>query len=61
MIVSSPLKLEAESATLVRPSFTSAAPVGEHRLDLTLELTNLHTAPGQNLTVKLPLTVLSKP
>lgn len=61
MIVSSPLTLEAERATLVRPSFTSAAPAGEHRLDLTLEVTNLHTAPGQNLTVKLPLTVISKP
>jgi hypothetical protein len=57
MIISSPLKLEAESATFVRPSLTSAAPAGEHRLDLTLEVTNLHTAPGQNLTVKLPLTV----
>jgi 3',5'-nucleoside bisphosphate phosphatase len=57
MIVSSPVLLEAQSATFVRPSFTSSAPAGEQRLDLTLEVTNLHTAPGQNLTVKLPLTV----
>ena len=61
MIVSGPLTLGAESATLVGPSFTSAAPLGEHRIDLTLEVTNLHTAPGQNLTVKLPLTVVSRP
>jgi hypothetical protein len=57
MIVSSPLRLEAESVTLVRPSLTGAAPVGEHRVELTLEVSNLHTAPGQNLTVSLPLTV----
>ena len=61
MVVSSPLTLEAESATLVRPSFTSAVPAGEHRLDLTLEVTNLHTGPGENLIVKMPLTVVSKP
>lgn len=57
MIVSSPLTLDAESVTLVRPSLTGAAPAGEHRVDLMLEVTNLHTAPGQNLTVTLPLTV----
>ena len=57
MIVSSPLTLEAESVTFVRPSLTGAAPVGEHRVELTLEVANLHTAPGQNLTVRLPLTV----
>ena len=57
MIVSSPLTLEAESATFVRPSLTGEAPVGEHRVELTLEVSNLHTAPGQNLTVRLPLTV----
>jgi hypothetical protein len=26
-------------------------------VELTLEVSNLHTAPGQNLIVKLPLTV----
>ena len=56
LAVASPLKLEAESVTVVRPAF-GAAPAGEHQMELTLEVTNLHTAPGANLTVRLPLTV----
>ena len=57
MIFSSPLTLDAESVTFVRPPLTTTAPAGEHHVELTLEVSNLHTAPGQNLAVKLPLTV----
>jgi hypothetical protein len=57
MIFSGPLTLDAESVTFVRPPLTLAAPAGEHHVELTLEVSNLHTAPRQNLTVKLPLTV----
>lgn len=57
MIFSTPLTLDAESVTFVRPPLTGAVPAGEHRVELTLEVSNLHTAPGRNLTVKLPLTV----
>ena len=57
MIFSTPLTLDAESVTFVRPPLTAAAPAGEHHLELMLEVSNLHTAPGKNLIVKLPLTV----
>ncbi len=33
------------------------APAGSQRVDLELEVTNLHVAPGQNLAVKLPLQI----
>ena len=56
LAVPGPLKLEAESVTVVRPVFTAAVPPGDQRLELTIEVTNLHTGPGRNLIVKLPLT-----
>ena len=55
--VQGPLKLDAESVTVVRLSFGAGPPAGEHRIDLTFEVTNLHIGPGRNLTVRLPLTV----
>ena len=57
MIFSGPLTLDAESVSFVRPPLTAAAPAGEHQVELTLEVSKLHTAPGQNLTVNWPLTV----
>lgn len=57
LIVPSPLTLNAQTVTAVRLAFNGAAPSGEHRLELTFEVTNLHTGPGQNLIVRLPLTV----
>jgi hypothetical protein len=51
-----PLQFDAESLTVLRPGF-NAAPPGEHRIELQLEILNLHVAPGRNLTVTLPLTV----
>jgi hypothetical protein len=59
LIVPSPLTLNAQTVTPVRLAFSGAAPSGEQRLELTFEVTNLHTAPGQNLTVRVPLTVTS--
>jgi hypothetical protein len=56
LTVPGPLKLEAESVTVVRPVFSAPVPPGDQRLELTIEVTNLHTAPGRNLIVKLPLT-----
>jgi hypothetical protein len=56
LTVPGPVRLEAESVTVVRPVFTAAVPPGDHRLELTVEVTNLHTGPGRNLIVKLPLT-----
>jgi len=57
MIFSGPLTLDAESVSFVRPPLTTEAPAGEHHVELTLEVSNLHTAPGHSLVVKLPLTV----
>jgi 3',5'-nucleoside bisphosphate phosphatase len=57
LIVPPALTLDAESVTIVRPSFAAAASPGEHRLDLTFDVTNLHIAPGRSLPVRLPLTV----
>ncbi len=44
-IVFSPLRIGKE------------APAGHHRIDLELEVTNLHVAPGRNLVVRLPLEI----
>ena len=57
LIVPSPLTLHAQAVTAVRLALTGAAPPGEHRLELTFEVTNLHTAPGQNLSVRVPVAV----
>lgn len=52
-----PLTLDAERVTVLRPSFDAAAPAGEHRIEIELEVSNLHVGPGRNLTVTMPLTV----
>jgi hypothetical protein len=36
---------------------TKNAPSGRHGLNVELEITNLHTGPGRNLIVRLPLQV----
>jgi hypothetical protein len=51
------LQLDAERSILVRPSVAAGAPEGEHRVDLEVEVLNLHAAPGRNLTAVIPLTV----
>jgi hypothetical protein len=55
-----PVELGAESLTVLRPGF-SAPPAGEHRIELQLEVLNLHAAPGRNLTVTVPLRVVISP
>jgi hypothetical protein len=52
-----PLTLGAGSVTVLRPSFDAAAPAGEHRVEIEMEVTNLHIGPGRNLTVTMPITV----
>jgi hypothetical protein len=57
LVLTPPLQLNAESLTIIRPQLTSAFPGGEQRADVTLEVTNLHTGPGKNLMVKVPLVI----
>jgi hypothetical protein len=56
-VLESASPLFAESVTLLRPAVTADAPVGEHRIDLRLDVLNLHTGPGRHLSVVVPLTV----
>ena len=51
------ITLDAGSVTVLRPSFDAATPAGEHKIDLEMEVTNLHVGPGRNLTVTMPLVV----
>jgi len=57
LVITPPLQLNAESTTIVRPQLTGSAPSGDQRVELTIEVTNLHTGPGKNLRVKVPLTI----
>ena len=60
----SPAWLSLEAVT-VQPRVTSLlslrisrdAPAGRHQVALQVEVTNLHTAPGQELVVTLPLDI----
>ena len=56
-VLESASPLVAESVALLRPAVTADAPVGEHRVDLRLDVLNLHTGPGRHLSVVVPLTV----
>ena len=57
LVITPPLQISAESTAIVRPQVTANAPAGDQRVELTLEITNLHIGPGKNLTVKVPLTI----
>jgi hypothetical protein len=57
-VLTPPLQLAAESTTIIRPQLTGSAPSGDQRIELTLEVTNLHTGPGKNLLVKVPLRIV---
>lgn len=57
LILASTIQFDAQGVTFFRPAVTADAPAGEHRIDLQLEVLNLHVAPGRNLTAALPLTV----
>jgi hypothetical protein len=56
-VLESASPLVADSVTLLRPAVTANAPVGEHRIELRLDVLNLHTGPGRHLSVVVPLTV----
>jgi hypothetical protein len=56
-ILDSASPLVAESVALLRPAVTADAPAGEHRIELRLDILNLHTGPGRHLSVSVPLTV----
>lgn len=49
--------LPPERVTVLRPSGFAGAPAGESRIGLRFEVLNLHTAPGRNLEITMPLTV----
>ena len=57
LVLTPPLQLNADSTTIIRPQLTRDAPAGDQRVELMLEVTNLHTGPGRNLIVKVPLTI----
>lgn len=57
LVLASPERLEAERVTFLRPAVTAAAPEGEHRIELRLDVLNLHAGPDRQLAVTLPLTV----
>ncbi len=50
-------EVPAEQILALPLTLAPKTPPGSHRVELYYELTNLHTAPGQNLTVSIPLTV----
>jgi 3',5'-nucleoside bisphosphate phosphatase len=51
------MRLDAGGETVLRPGLDAATPAGEHKIELELEVSNLHVGPGRNLTVTMPLTV----
>ena len=56
-VLESASPLIAESVTLLRPAVTADAPAGEHRIELRLDVLNLHTGAGRDFSVVVPLTV----
>jgi 3',5'-nucleoside bisphosphate phosphatase len=56
-LVIAPTTLAAEAVTTVRPAVTESAPTDEQRVEVQLDVVNLHTAPDRSLVVTLPLTV----
>ena len=57
LLLPAPADLPAQAVTLLRPAYMPGMPAGEHRIQLQLEVMNLHPSPGRNLTVTVPLTV----
>jgi hypothetical protein len=56
-VLESASPLVAGAVALLRPAVTADAPAGEHRIELRLDVLNLHTGPGRHLSVVVPLTV----
>ena len=57
LILPAPAELPAGSVTVLRPSIMASAPRGDSPMDLMFEVMNLHTAPGRNLEIAMPLTL----
>ena len=57
LLLPAPADIAAETVTVLRPGFTAGFPAGEQKIEVQLEVMNLHPAPGRNLTITLPLTV----
>ena len=57
LVLIPPIQVAGESLTILRPGFTAAAPAGTHKVELQLEISNLHVAPDRNLIVTVPLTI----
>jgi hypothetical protein len=53
--------LEPRATSLLTLHVASEAPAGLHRVELPVEVTNLHTAPGQELAVTVPLEIAVNP
>jgi hypothetical protein len=49
--------LQEEKATRIIATVAKNAPAGTHVAEVELELTNIHVEPGQNLKVRLPLSI----
>jgi 3',5'-nucleoside bisphosphate phosphatase len=52
-----PIRIDAQTETLVSVPLERSAPVGRHEVPLIVEVTNLHTAPGRQLVVRLPMSL----
>jgi hypothetical protein len=57
LVFTNDVVLGPERLVIVRPAVTAEAPAGEHRIEVQVEVSNFHVAPGRNLTVTQPLTV----
>lgn len=57
LVLPESFQLDAEAETTLQPSLDTQAPVGDHAIELSWEVVNLHIAPGRALTVTVPLTV----
>jgi hypothetical protein len=57
----SDFEVKPEATAGVRASITKQAPTGRHKVELELEITNLHIEPGRNLVVRLPFEVDVRP
>lgn len=49
--------IEPQRDSLLRARVTSGAPVGQTSIDIDVEVTNLHTAPGRNLIARTALSL----
>jgi len=50
-------ELSAEGGVGLVVSITKDAPAGQHQVEVEIEISNMHVAPGRNLVIRLPLVV----